>query len=47
MAGVLRVRRGKNLSYNGSIAAGGTLTGVGFTGTWSGTNPIPTVTCRP
>jgi endoglucanase len=30
-------------SYNGSIAAGGTLTGIGFNGTWNGTtNAIPT-----
>jgi hypothetical protein len=27
----------KNESYNGSIAAGGTLTGIGFNGTWNGT----------
>jgi endoglucanase len=33
----------KNESYNGSIAAGGTLTGIGFNGTWNGTtNAIPT-----
>ncbi|MFZ1085262.1 MAG: glycoside hydrolase family 6 protein [Terracidiphilus sp.] len=32
-----------NQSYNGSIAAGGSLTGVGFNGTWNGvTNAIPT-----
>ncbi len=32
-----------NLSYNGSIAAGATLTGVGFNGTWNNvTNAIPT-----
>ena len=31
-----------NQSYNGSIAAGGSLTGVGFNGTWNGvTNAIP------
>jgi hypothetical protein len=31
-----------NESYNGSIAAGGSLTGVGFNGTWNGaTNAIP------
>jgi hypothetical protein len=31
-----------NESYNGSIAAGGTLTGVGFNGTWNGTtNAVP------
>ena len=33
----------KNEPYNGSIAAGGTLTGIGFNGTWNGTtNAIPT-----
>ena len=33
----------KNESYNGSIAANGTLTGIGFNGTWNGiTNAIPT-----
>jgi len=32
-----------NQSYNGSIAAGGSYTGVGFNGTWNGsTNAIPT-----
>jgi hypothetical protein len=32
----------KNESYNGSIAAGGTLTGIGFNGTWNGTtNAVP------
>jgi hypothetical protein len=32
-----------NESYNGSIAAGGTLSGIGFNGTWNGSaNPIPT-----
>jgi endoglucanase len=32
----------KNEPYNGSIAAGGTLTGIGFNGTWNGTtNAIP------
>jgi hypothetical protein len=32
-----------NLSYNGSIPAGGSYTGVGFNGTWNGvTNAIPT-----
>jgi VCBS repeat-containing protein len=32
-----------NESYNGSIPAGGSYTGVGFNGTWSGTtNAIPT-----
>ena len=31
-----------NLSYNGSIPAGGSLTGVGFNGTWNGaTNAVP------
>jgi len=32
----------KNQSYNGSIPAGGSLTGIGFNGTWSGTNAVPT-----
>jgi hypothetical protein len=33
----------KNESYNGSIAANGTLSGIGFNGTWKGTtNAIPT-----
>jgi len=33
----------KNLSYNGSIPAGGTVTGLGFNGTWNNsTNAIPT-----
>jgi len=33
----------KNLSYNGSIPAGATLTGVGFNGTWNNvTNAVPT-----
>jgi cellulose 1,4-beta-cellobiosidase len=33
----------KNESYNGSIAANGTLTGIGFNGTWNGsTNAVPT-----
>ena len=33
----------KNESYNGSVAAGGSLTGVGFNGTWNGTtNAVPT-----
>jgi len=32
----------KNLSYNGSIAAGATLSGIGFNGTWNNvTNAIP------
>ena len=32
-----------NESYNGSIAAGGSYTGMGFNGTWNGTtNAIPT-----
>ena len=32
-----------NESYNGSIAAGATLTGIGFNGTWNGTtNAVPT-----
>jgi len=33
----------KNESYNGSIAAGATLSGIGFNGTWNGTtNAVPT-----
>ena len=33
----------KNEPYNGSIAAGGTLSGIGFNGTWNGTtNAVPT-----
>jgi hypothetical protein len=33
----------KNESYNGSIAAGGNASGIGFNGTWNGsTNAIPT-----
>jgi len=33
----------KNLSYNGSIPAGGSYTAMGFTGTWnSATNAVPT-----
>jgi hypothetical protein len=33
----------KNEPYNGSIAAGGSLTGVGFNGAWNGTtNAVPT-----
>jgi cellulose 1,4-beta-cellobiosidase len=33
----------KNEPYNGTIAAGGTLSGIGFNGTWNGTtNAIPT-----
>ena len=32
----------KNEPYNGSVAAGSTLTGIGFNGTWNGTtNAIP------
>jgi len=34
----------KNVSYNGSLGAGGTAT-FGFNGTWNGTNSIPTLTC--
>ena len=34
-----------NLSYNGAIAVGSTLTGIGFTGTYTGTNTAPTITC--
>jgi len=32
----------KNLNYNGSIAAGGSYDGVGFTANYSGTNAAPT-----
>lgn len=32
----------RNLSYNGSIPAGGSYNGVGFTGTWNNTNAVPT-----
>jgi len=33
----------KNQSYNGSIAPGGSLAGIGFNGTWNGTtNAVPT-----
>ena len=32
----------KNEPYNGSIPAGGKFTGIGFNGSWSGTNSIPT-----
>jgi cellulose 1,4-beta-cellobiosidase len=31
-----------NLSYNGSIAPGKTVTGVGFNGSYGGSNPAPT-----
>jgi hypothetical protein len=32
-----------NESYNGSIPANGSLSGIGFNGTWNGsTNAIPT-----
>ena len=31
-----------NLSYNGSIPAGGSITGIGFDGVWNGvTNAVP------
>jgi len=32
----------KNLNYNASIPAKGSYKDVGFTGTWSGANGIPT-----
>ncbi len=32
-----------DMSYNKQIAAGATLTGVGFNGSYSGSNPAPTV----
>jgi hypothetical protein len=32
-----------NMSYNGSIAAGATYSGMGFNGSWNGvTNAVPT-----
>jgi hypothetical protein len=31
-----------NMSYNAAIASGATLTGVGFNGSYTGTNPAPT-----
>ncbi len=31
-----------NLSYNGSIAAGGSYNGMGFNGSWTSTNSVPT-----
>ncbi len=31
-----------SLGYNGTIPAGGSYTGVGFNGAWSGSNPAPT-----
>ena len=32
----------KNLSYDGSIPAGGTVSGIGFNGTWNNvTNAVP------
>jgi hypothetical protein len=34
-----------NASYNGSIAAGSTLTGIGFLANVTGTNTVPTITC--
>ncbi len=33
----------KNLSYNGNVAAGGNVAGIGFNGAWNGTtNAVPT-----
>jgi Cellulose binding domain len=32
----------RNLGYNGSIPAGGSYNGVGFTGSWSNSNAVPT-----
>ena len=32
----------QNLSYNGSIPAGGSYNGLGFTGSWNTTNAVPT-----
>jgi poly(hydroxyalkanoate) depolymerase family esterase len=34
-----------NASFNGSLGAGAS-TSFGFTGTWSGSNPIPTLSCQ-
>jgi len=34
----------RNVGWNGLLAPGGTAT-FGFLGTWSGTNPVPVVTC--
>ena len=32
-----------NEPYNGSVAAGGSVSGIGFNGTWNGTtNAVPT-----
>jgi hypothetical protein len=31
-----------NESYNGAVAAGGSVQGVGFVGSYSGTNSVPT-----
>jgi hypothetical protein len=47
MCDLFRPQTGANVkftyeSYNASIAAGTTLSGMGFNGTWSGTNVAPT-----
>ncbi|MDQ0368319.1 cellulase family glycosylhydrolase [Catenuloplanes indicus] len=34
----------KNVSYNGKLSAGGS-TSFGFLGSWTGSNPVPAVTC--
>jgi endoglucanase len=35
-----------NLSYNGTVAAGASLTNVGVQGTWSASNALPaSVSC--
>jgi mannan endo-1,4-beta-mannosidase len=34
----------RNMSYNGSVAAGATTT-FGFLGSWNGTNSVPTASC--
>jgi hypothetical protein len=31
-----------NMSYNGSIPAGGSYSGIGFNGSWNSTNTVPT-----
>jgi mannan endo-1,4-beta-mannosidase len=34
----------RNAGYNGNLSAGAS-TSFGFLGSWTGTNPAPTVTC--
>ncbi|WP_313887893.1 cellulose binding domain-containing protein [Lentzea alba] len=33
-----------NMGYNGNLGAGASTT-FGFIGSWSGTNPVPAVSC--